>query len=56
MIRSKQLATLLLAAPLLGFVSGCHTTVVQPVEVKHVPDDHHDDRDDHHPPPPDHRP
>ncbi len=56
MIRSKQLAVVLLAASipavaLLGTVTGCRTTVIQPVEVQHhsPADDHHDDHpnDDH---------
>ena len=59
MIRPKHFATILMAASLAGVLSGCRTTVVQPVEVKHVPDDrpadHHDDHPDDHRAP-DHRP
>jgi len=66
MIRSKPLATILkplatvfLTGAVMLAISGCHTTVVQPVERPAAQpdhrDDHHDDRYQPPPPPPDRR-
>ena len=60
MIRSKLLATILkplatvfLTGAVMLAISGCHTTVVQPVEQPAAQPDHRDDRhDDRQPPPP----
>jgi len=52
----KLLAAILLTGAAMLAASGCHTTVIQPVErpVPDHPDDHHDDRNQP-PPQPDHR-
>jgi hypothetical protein len=53
MNRSNLTAAILLLAALSAAISGCHTTVVKPVEVERPQPEHHDDHhDDHRPPPP----
>jgi hypothetical protein len=56
MTRSKPLTAILLTSAAMLVFTGCHTTVIQPVEHPDAQQDHRDDHHDDHnqpPPPPD---